>query len=783
MLATDTPFAKRLTQCACAILWCLLCGGPIFGFAALKPILIKEHVYESLCDLHPETATTPSLIHAAANDVVAKCTPQDLKLNKMFTIAAVVTNVSALLIGHVLDNFGPKVCGLIGAGFLYLASFIFIYAKQMQLSTMWSSWFDPYVMGYSFLALGGPFTFISSFQLSNSFPERSGTILAMLTGAFDASSAVFLLYSIVYTKSHGEFTLDTFFRVYLLVPIFITIAQLTVMPSESYQTSTEFVKLVDGSPERERSGNANPVVTEESALLSSESQPPRRDSIGDALKHPYEEEEYLIKHRSDPVVGILHGYSAQYQIKTCWFLLICLFSTIQMLKINYFVATIASQYQYIFKSYELAAKLNKFFDVALPLGGIISVPLIGILLDNYSSLFVVSTLLTISLLIGILGFFSNYALAVVGVCLFVGYRPMFYTVISDLCAKVYGFETFGTVYGSIMTISGVFNYGQSYLDELTHTVFDMDPMPVNLVLLLATLVVGGFTVGTVFGVQEFWSTVFSLGNLYVNFKSFKVIYRELKKLSTSKKHQGEVPTVVVESRILYWQSILLLTISCIGWCFSSIFHFRDTASTEVLDYFGAFAIILCNLNIIVVRFFKLYKLQYQLRLALWQLSLVVIYAYHIVRLFIDWDYSYNMNINVVAGLSAMVLWFLHSFNVGRIYNKNINLVQNTITLVPYETSILKKLLHLREDFNYGNTTRSKKLSLMVANLSRWIAYIPVFNNLVLLCGLYLEINDFAPWFRLVDAHSLWHLLTIFPSYIWFDWNVWDVEMSKVTGTL
>lgn len=75
---------------------------------------------------------------------------------------------------------------------------------------------------------------------------------------------------------------------------------------------------------------------------------------------------------------------------------------------------------------------------------------------------------------------------------------MFYTVISDLCAKVYGFETFGTVYGLIMTISGVFNYGQSYLDELTHTVFHMDPMPVNLMLILVTFVVGGLTVGYVY---------------------------------------------------------------------------------------------------------------------------------------------------------------------------------------------------------------------------------------------------------------------------------------------
>ncbi|CAD1813160.1 Protein PER1 [Candida parapsilosis] len=285
---------------------------------------------------------------------------------------------------------------------------------------------------------------------------------------------------------------------------------------------------------------------------------------------------------------------------------------------------------------------------------------------------------------------------------------------------------------------------------------------------------------TVLGVQEFWSTMFSLGNLYVNYQSFRVIYREFKKLPKQKQNSASINTTVVESQILNWQSLVLLVVSCIGWCFSSIFHFRDTALTEVLDYFGAFAIILCNLNVIVVRYFKLYKLRFKSVLKSWQLSLIALYIYHLVRLFMDWDYTYNMNINVVLGLSAMILWFLHSFAIGRIYNKNINLVSNTITLVPYETNILQKL-HLHNHKITRLRSRHKRLSL--ANSSHWIPYIPIFNNVILLCGLYLEINDFKPWKRLIDAHCLWHLLTIFPSYIWFDWNVWDVEMSIVTNTL
>ncbi|KAK6197387.1 uncharacterized protein RJT21DRAFT_123193 [Scheffersomyces amazonensis] len=527
--------SRRLVQVGCAIFWCLLSGGPIFGFAALKPILINEHVYEYTCDLSINgTMTTPSpspfytsLLHSSSNTltatllgnflksdegngnldgIAAKCTPQDLKLNFMFAVAAVLTNVSALAIGRVLDLYGPRVCGLVGALFLYLASFIFIYTKELE------PYFDPYLIGYAFMALGGPFAYISSFQLSNSFPKNSGAILALVTGAFDASSAVFLIYKIYYIKSDGAFTLASFFKLYLFVPIFITIVQFAIMPSDSYKTPTDNTLCVDDeidhhqhvhptTSHNEASGEAviTSSVDETSPLLDEHvvmpSHPVRRDSIGDALKQPYVEEgeEFLIEHTGG-VFGILHGYSAQFQINTPWFYLICLFSTIQMLRINYFVATIGTQYAYLFQSVTLADKLNKIFDIALPLGGVISIPFVGLFLDNCSTVTVLSGLLTVSLSIGILGLFGNYIAAVIGVLIFVGYRPLFYTTVSDFCAKVFGFETFGTVYGTLICISGIVNFGQSILDELTHTTFNMNPFPINISLVLITFIIGIITI-------------------------------------------------------------------------------------------------------------------------------------------------------------------------------------------------------------------------------------------------------------------------------------------------
>lgn len=513
MLASEVSVKRRLLQCASAIFWCLLSGGPCFGFAALKPVLIKEKVYESVCDISvnatsstwahslamdPEKfgsltmALVKSVVSVKEEEVVAKCTEQDLKLNMMFTVGAMLTNVSALVIGRCLDKFGPKFCDLVGAGFLSIACLIFIFSKQIECSFL--SFIDPYLVGYASMALGGPFAYISSFHLSNSFPSKSGTILAIITGAFDASSALFLVYRILYNASHQSFTLDKFFKFYLFVPAFIAVMQIVLMPNDSYKTAPDTALCADDSAEV-----VEIAASETDALLSSEvvqSHPTdRRDSIGDALKQPYatEGEEFLVEH-SGGIFGILHGYSAKYQLKTPWFYLMCLFTAIQMLRLNYFVATVGTQYSYLLNSISKGTRLNRFFDVALPLGGIISIPFVGIFLDYCSSVVVLTVLLAVSIFIGVLGLIPNFITGLLNVAIFVAYRPFFYTTISDFCAKVFGFDTFGTVYGSIICISGIINYFQSTLDKLTHTTFNMNPTPINAVLVLTTLVIGTITI-------------------------------------------------------------------------------------------------------------------------------------------------------------------------------------------------------------------------------------------------------------------------------------------------
>lgn len=412
----------------------------------------------------------------------------------MFTAAAVATNVIALPVGTVLDRYGPRVSGITGSMLLAIGALLFAFASHLP--------FDGYIPGYLFLALGGPFVFISSFQLSNTFPTRSGLILALLTGAFDSASALFLIFRLIYTASNGAFTTHKFFLIYLIVPVFILLAQLFVMPSRSYKTVGELVVEAENPSNDVEPGDVD-ISDDERLSRVREERRLRRESVvseittllGKGADKQQKKEEK--KKQQSGVWGALHGRSALQQIKTPWFWLITLFTVVQMTRINYFVATIRPQYAHLLRNYDLAEHVNHVFDVALPLGGVISIPFVGLVLDHTSTPFVLGLLVAIATIVGVLGVLPYLWAAYINIALFVVYRPLYYTAVSDYTAKVFGFHTFGKVYGLIICLAGMFNFAQSALDALTHKVFGGNPIPVNVILLSAAFVVGSVLVGFV----------------------------------------------------------------------------------------------------------------------------------------------------------------------------------------------------------------------------------------------------------------------------------------------
>jgi hypothetical protein len=115
----------------------------------------------------------------------------------------------------------------------------------------------------------------------------------------------------------------------------------------------------------------------------------------------------------------------------------------------------------------------------------------------------------------------------------------------------------------------------------------------------------------------------------------------------------------------------------------------------------------------------------------------MLYLAHIAYLAIPprFDYAYNMVFNLVIGLIHNGLWLTYSF--------------------PSHQSPLRRFPFRPKSYrpSYANTA-----ALFV---------------LVTTAATALELFDFAPWGRVVDAHSLWHLSTAPIAKFWYDFLVED----------
>ena len=129
-----------------------------------------------------------------------------------------------------------------GSTFFALGSLLFAIGSECKLlsNITLRLAFDSYIPGYFFMGLGGPFLFISSMHLSNAFPRNSGQVLSILTGSFDASSSVFLLYRLAYQNGF-KVSPQSFFLAYLSFPVLSVLVQLFFMPRDSYKSEFEIV--------------------------------------------------------------------------------------------------------------------------------------------------------------------------------------------------------------------------------------------------------------------------------------------------------------------------------------------------------------------------------------------------------------------------------------------------------------------------------------------------------------------------------------------------------------
>lgn len=214
------------------------------------------------------------------------------------------------------------------------------------------------------------------------------------------------------------------------------------------------------------------------------------------------------------------------------------------------------------------------------------------------------------------------------------------------------------------------------------------------------------------GMQEPFSVFFSLLNFLAHQNGLSKIRRNIPESYTMRKYY-----------------VLLAYFGMASWVFSMIFHTRDFQLTEELDYFAAGASVLYGLYYTPIRVFRMdlggKKTKSILRA--WTVLCISLYIAHVTYLkWYAWDYTYNMAANVVAGIIQNVMWSWFSYE------------------------------------KYKASGRA------------WAMW-PGFVVAWVILAMSLELLDFPPWWGYLDAHSLWHLGTVGPTMIFYNFLLKDAQ--------
>ncbi|KAF8894836.1 Per1-like protein [Infundibulicybe gibba] len=246
------------------------------------------------------------------------------------------------------------------------------------------------------------------------------------------------------------------------------------------------------------------------------------------------------------------------------------------------------------------------------------------------------------------------------------------------------------------------------------------------------------------GIQEPASVAFSLFNLWSHLEGVRKIREHVAKTHPMRSYY-------------LWGAYMSIN----AWIWSSVFHTRDLPATEKLDYFSAALAILYALYYTAIRLFHIYPQPERLRLTaapdstsrprrsithkVWSYLCSLIFLGHIIYLTLlpRFDYTYNMAFNLTLGLSHNALWLVYSLPAG------FSLIQR----------FPSKPKNYHPPFVY-------KASIFVGLTTAATA---------------LELFDFPPWGRVIDAHALWHLSTVPLSLWWYDFLIEDASDSSWKG--
>ncbi|PKI85572.1 hypothetical protein MVES_000665 [Malassezia vespertilionis] len=259
----------------------------------------------------------------------------------------------------------------------------------------------------------------------------------------------------------------------------------------------------------------------------------------------------------------------------------------------------------------------------------------------------------------------------------------------------------------------------------------------------------------ILGMQEPLSVLFSLMNLGVQVYGARLIVEH-------------VPDTFPIKSLYLLHTYLAST----AWVASAIFHTRDAWWTERLDYFCAAAMLLSGLFFSVCRVYFIQPGSDLYRR--WMCGCLVAYGLHVFYLMLHkrLDYSYNMVACLAVGVAHNLVWLAAAL-APRMVNLVFSQLRGMVGSVHVVHEVKEQRLRLKNLalWNASAIARTPRtFDLVPQQRSRLVSL-----ALLMFVAPALELFDFPPVLRILDAHALWHLSTVPISIVWYQWLVMDAR--------
>ena len=358
------------------------------------------------------------------------CWSREISLNGWFFLSGVITKLATLPVGMAVDRWGPRFTTMFGCA-IFALGFGMLAVSRLRLD----DWL--HFGGYSTVAVGGVFVFIPSLQLCRIIPTLSSLMTAVMTSAFDVSAIVFFIMGKLYEVGGGRVSVNVLLGGYISVAVIAFLLVTSFYPDGALVETAIAAKRQKNSSRQQsqQPGNYTPVAMGKAntGIFSS--------SQSDTGK--IEDEDQF------QVWSIL---------KNPEFWLMTFFTGIVTTRFSVFLANLhlrmaQSSLEWRFQRVVITGFLTFF-----PLGGFISLPTVGQLLQSLS--LATNTLLVWLLIIVLWGhveFILTTDVIGASVILAAILRPYYYSVTNQACERLFGGRHYGKIYGMMLAGSGLIN--------------------------------------------------------------------------------------------------------------------------------------------------------------------------------------------------------------------------------------------------------------------------------------------------------------------------------------